>query len=191
MTDGSPSGLVRLVECGTAAATSALGRFLGDASLRQGPIEQGPLAGLEAFGTCDLAHVGVGVEVPFTSRPASMFLMLLDDVSAAGFARRMLGAMTPTAVLVDSVLLEAGNITACAFGDAMARYTHMPWVPNVPNLRRGGLAEVVRSGAPSDAFLLTTQFIVAEHDVHGRFAWLADAQTARSLAARLGDIQVP
>ncbi|HET6344381.1 MAG TPA: hypothetical protein VFH51_05575 [Myxococcota bacterium] len=177
--------LVRLIERGAEAATVALSQFLSGTALQQGPAQESVLPDLETFAIHDMAQAGLGVEVPFISRPSSTFVILLDQVSAGGFVRRMLGAMTPTAALVDSVLLEAGNITACAFGDALARHTHVPWVPTVPILRRGVLADVVRASAPEGARVLTAQFIAAELDLQGRFVWLADLKTVRTLASRL------
>jgi chemotaxis protein CheY-P-specific phosphatase CheC len=178
--------LVRLIERGVEAATVALSQFSSGTALQQGPAQESALADLETFAVHDMAQAGLGVEIPFTSRPSSTFVMVFDDVSARSFVRRMLGAMAPTPALTDSVLLEAGNITACAFGDALARHTRVPWVPTVPNLRRGVVADVVRASAPADAALvLTAQFIAAELDLQGRFVWLADLKTVRTLASRL------
>jgi chemotaxis protein CheY-P-specific phosphatase CheC len=117
------------------------------------------------------------VELPFQGTVPSLYTLFFDDAAARALVAHLLRtAEAAPSTLGDSALCEVGNITACAFGDALARRTGMPWMPSVPTLRRGRLSPT------NNPFILTSQVLTGQREPRGRLVWLLDRAHAFALS---------
>lgn len=186
------SSVSALVSAGLARAEAGLAALLGTPiAIEMDEMTLEPVLGVARLAGPLEAEV-VGIYVAFVGDLTGHCLLCLDGDSAAHLAGRLLGDLNASSDLVDSALLESGNITVSGLVNGIADAGGWQIQTQPPALGRdmlGALVHTVLAAASLTADRLLrvqARFRADGEEIHGTLLLLPDADSLHILTSTRG-----